>query len=88
MIKAVAHEQSFDGEDQSAILLLSQLCNFRLPGVSNNQCGLTGMLNSNEDAALVDNSSKMLQKQSVMQTQNARFIPAFLLSNARTTFSS
>ena len=70
-----------------SVLLLSIPCNFRLSGVLNNLYGLTGMLNVDEDVALVDNSLKMLQKQSVLQTQNVRFVPAFLLSNARTAFS-
>ena len=32
----------------SAVLPLSNLCNFRLLRVPNNPCGLTGMLNVNE----------------------------------------
>ena len=67
-----------------AITLLSELCNFRLPRIPSNPCGLIGMLNVNEGVMLVDSRLKILQKQSILQSQNARFIPAFLLSNART----
>ena len=62
----------------NSVVLLSKLCNSRLSGVSNNPCGLTGMMNVDEGDALIDNSMKILQKQSVLQIQNARFIPAFL----------
>jgi len=66
------------------ILLLSKLCNFRLLGVPNNPCGLTGMLNVDEGVVLVDSILKILQ--AVLQIQNARFIHAFLLSSVRTAF--
>ena len=46
------------------------------------------MLNVDEGVVFIDNRLKILQKQSVLQIQNARFIPAFLLSNARTAFLS
>ena len=36
-----------------AIILLSKLCNFRLPRVLNNPCGLIRMLNVDEGAMLV-----------------------------------
>ena len=35
----------------SVVLLLSKLCNFRLPGFPNNPCGLTGMLNVDKSVA-------------------------------------
>ena len=44
----------------SAILLLSELCNFRLPRVPNNPCNSIGMLNVDEGIVLVDNGSKIL----------------------------
>ena len=44
-----------NGEDHSAITLLSTLCNFRLPRVPNNPCDSTGMLNVDEGIVLVDN---------------------------------
>jgi len=68
--------------------VLSKPYNFRLSGVPNNFYSLIGMLNINEDVALVDNSSKILQRKYVLQIQNARLISAFLLSDARTTFLS
>jgi len=40
------------------------------------------MLNVDEGVGHVDNKSKILQRQFVLQIQNARFIPAFLLGNA------
>jgi len=58
----------------SAVLFFSEPCNFRLLGVPNNLYGLTEMLNVDKAVALVDNSLKMLQKQSILQTQNARFV--------------
>ena len=61
----------------SVVLLLSKPCNFRLWGISNNLYGLTGMLNVDEDVALVDNSLKILQRQSVLQIQNERLYPHF-----------
>ena len=87
MAKALAHDQKMM-KINSVILLLSKLCNFRLLGVPNNPCGLTGMLNINDGATLIDNSLKILQKQSVLQIKNTSFILAFLLSNARPTFLS
>ena len=77
-----------------AIALLSELCNYRLPKVLNNLCGSTGMLNVDEGIVLIDSKSKNLLKQSVLQIQNARFIPAFFIgnvrsaSNARPTFNA
>jgi len=70
------------------VVLLSKPCNFRLRGISNNLYGLIGMLNIDEDIALVDNSLKILQRQSVLQIQNERLIPAFLLSDSRIVFLS
>ena len=67
----------------SVVFLVSKLCNFRLPGVPNNPCDSTGMLNIGEGVAHVDNKLKILQKSSVLQIQNARFTPASLLGNAR-----
>ena len=67
----------------SAVLLLSKLCNSRLSWVPNNLYGLSEMLNVDEGAAHVDNRLRKLQRQSVLQIQNARFIPAFLSSNVR-----
>ena len=43
-----------------AIALLSELCNFRLPRVLNNPCGLIEMLSVNEGVVLVDNILKIL----------------------------
>ena len=74
--------------NSAVLLLLSKSYDSRLPGVPNNFYGLAGMLNVDDDAALIDNSSKMLKKQSILQTQNMRFALTFLLSNARTVFSS
>jgi len=48
------------------IALLSELYNFRLPRVLSNPCGSIGMLNVNEGVVLVDNRSKILQRQSVL----------------------
>jgi len=45
----------------TTILLLYKLNNFRLSGVPNNPCGLTGMLNVNEGVVLIDNRLKILQ---------------------------
>jgi len=75
-----------------AIALLSEICNFRFLRVPNNPSDSTGMLNVDEGVMHVDNGSKILQRQSVLQIKNARFIPAFLpgnvrsASNARPTF--
>jgi len=69
-----------------AITLLSELCNFRLPRIPSNPCGLIGMLIVDESVALVDNRLKILQRQSVLQILKARSTPAFLSSDARTTF--
>ena len=66
-----------------AITLLFELCNFMLPRVLNNPYRSTGMLNIDEGIVLVDNRLKILRRQSVLQIQNARFIPAFLSSNVR-----
>ena len=66
-----------------ATLLLSKPCNFRLSGVPNNPCDSTGMLNIDEGVAHVDNKSKILQKSSILQIQNVRFIPASLSGKAR-----
>ena len=44
----------------SAISLLSELCNFRLPMVSNNPCDSTRMLNVDEGVVPVEISSKIL----------------------------
>ena len=68
----------------SVVLLLSKLSNSRLSGVPNDPCSLTRSLNIDEGIVLVDNRLKILQKQFVLQLQNARFIHAFLLSYART----
>jgi len=70
----------------SDIHLFSKLCNSRLSGVLNNFYDSTGMLKVDEGVGLVDNRLKILQKQYVLQIQNVRFIPAFLLSNTRTAF--
>ena len=53
-----------------SIFLLSKLCDFRLPGVSNNPCDSTEMLNIDEGLVYVDNKSKILQKSSILQIQN------------------
>jgi len=45
-----------------AILLLSKLYNFWLPGVPNNLYGLTKMLNVNEGNTHVDNRLMILQR--------------------------
>ena len=58
---ASVHDYNY-GEDQSAITLLSELCNSRLPRVLNNPCGLIGMLNVDEGVVLVDNRLKILQR--------------------------
>jgi len=60
----------------STVLLLSKLCNFRLPEIPNNPCDSIRMLNVNEGIVYVDNKSKILQKSSVMQIQNVRFTPS------------
>ena len=44
----------------SAVLLLSKLYNFRLPGVPNNPYGLIRMLNVDKGVVLVDNRLKIL----------------------------
>jgi len=49
------------------INLFSELCNFRLPRVPNNPCDSIEMLNVNEGVTLIDNRSKTLQTQSVLQ---------------------
>ena len=49
-----------------AITLLSKLCNSALPGVPNGPCDLIRMLNIDEGFVLVDNTSKILQRQSVL----------------------
>ena len=72
----------------SAVLLLSKLCNFRLPGVANNACDSTRMLNVDEDVTHVNYKLKILQRQSVLQIQNVRMIPVFLLSDAKIAFLS
>ena len=72
----------------SSVPLLSKLCNFRLLGVSNNPCSLTKMLNVDKGVMLVNNRLRILQKQTALQIQNARFIPAFLLNNVRTALLS
>ena len=46
--------------------------------VPNNPFDSTGMLNVDEGVTLVDNRSKTLHTQSVLEIQNARFRPAFL----------
>ena len=70
----------------STISLLSNLYYSRFSRVLNNPDNSIGMLNVNEGVVLVDNRSKILQKQTVLQIQNARFVPAFLSSNTRTVF--
>jgi len=67
-----------------AITLLSKLYNFRLLRVFHNPYDSTEILNVDEGVVLVDNRLKILQRQSVLQIQNARFILKFLSSNART----
>ena len=44
----------------SAILLLSKLCNFMLSEVPNNPCDSTGVLNVDKSIAHVDDKSKIL----------------------------
>jgi len=66
-----------------SISFLSGLCNFRLPRIPNNLYDSTKILNIDEGAMLVDNSSKILQTKSVLQIQNARFIPVSLSRNMR-----
>ena len=65
------------------ITLLSELYNSRLSRVLSNPCCSTGMPNVKEGVGHVDNKSKIMQRQSVLQIQNAKFIPAFLSGNAR-----
>ena len=44
------------------------------------------MLNIDESVVLFDNRLKILQRQSILQILNARFINMFLSSDMRTTF--
>ena len=60
------------------ITLLSELYNFRLPRVPNNPCGSIKMVNVDVGIVLVNNRSKILQMQSVLQMQNMRFRHTFL----------
>jgi len=60
-----------------AITLLSKLCNSRLLRVPNNLYDSTRMLNVDEGVMLVNNRSKILQRQFVLQILNARSIPRF-----------
>ena len=73
-----------NGEDQFRRLSPLQTLNFQLPGVPNNPCGSIEMLNIDKGIVLVDKRLKIIQRQSVLQIQKARFISAFLLNNART----
>ena len=72
----------------SAVLLLSKFYNFRLPGVPNNPCDSTGMMNVDEGVAYVDNKSMILQKSSILQIRNVRFAPVSLSGNARSVFNA
>ena len=67
------------------ITLLSELSNSRMLRILNKSCGLIRMLNVDKGVMLVDNRLKILQRQSILQIQSARFIPVFLSSNVRTT---
>jgi len=70
----------------AAISLRSRLYNFRLPGILNSPWDSIGTLNVDEGVVLIDNKSKILQLQSILQIQNMRLRPAFLWNNMRPAF--